>query len=197
MGRKIFTSYKTDYSFFNIWLGWNLERSTIPQNSQFFSIYILKTMRAYPIFWRNHSPPNTHSGVKEMSSRAIKMCSLPLKSASNATLNGLLLERCTYPYTQPLLLLPITDHTRIFSPDSSMVYTCGWGKNRAKATLYGLHIRNIYTWVSSTQSSMMFSTWIETTFDLFLLVSMVLKKDGSLESTLTWLDVFRVFRCRH
>lgn len=146
-------------------------------------------MRVYPIFWRNHLPPNTHSGVKEMSSRAIKMCSLPLKSASNATLNGLFLERCTYPYIQPVLLLPITDHTRIFSPDSSTVYTYGWGENREKATRYFLYIKNIYTWVSSPQGSIIFSMWTETTFDLLLLVSMVFTKEGSLESTLTWLDV--------
>lgn len=120
---QLFLQHILYYFFFNLWIGLNLERNAIPQYSHLFYISILETILIYPIFWRNHLPPKTHSGVKEISSRAIKMSSFPLKSASNATLNALLLERCTCPYIQPALVSPITDQTRMFSPDSSMVYT--------------------------------------------------------------------------
>lgn len=122
-GQKNFSSYNIYHFIFHIWAGWNLERSVIPQKSPVLLQLDIKSDSCTPIFWSNHLPPDTHSGGKEISSRAIKMSSFPLKSASKATLNRLSLERCSCPYIHLVLVLPITDHIRMFSPDSLMVYT--------------------------------------------------------------------------
>lgn len=109
-------------SSFSVYIVLYLETNVIHQEFPILLYMDSKNNTCTPHLLKNHLPPKTHSGVKVMSSRAIKMSSFPAKSASNATLNALLLERSTCLYRQPLLLFPITDHTRMFSPDSSMVY---------------------------------------------------------------------------
>lgn len=83
--------------------------------------YAFWKVNMYFISLFNIIPPSTHSGVKEISSRANSVGWLHPTSASKATLKGMLLERATFAYIHLFSSFLLEDHIRISMPCSVAV----------------------------------------------------------------------------